>query len=84
MQQETDLEERRASFERTLKLNEERERSKMRKRMQEEMYGDSLRILKDLELDLQNKKKLSQPRERELEIRERYIMLEEEKWKRQE
>ena len=41
MQQETDLEERRASFERTLKLNEERERSKMRKRMQEEMYGDS-------------------------------------------
>ena len=64
--------------------NEERERSKMRKRMQEDMYGDSLRILKDLELDLQNKKKLSQQRERELEIRERYIMLEEEKWKRQE
>ena len=79
MQQKTDLEERRASFERILKLNEERERSKMRKRMQEEMYGDSLRILKDLELDLQNKKKLSQQRERELEIRERYIILEEEK-----
>ena len=52
--------------------------------MQEEMYDESLRILKDLELDLYNKKKLSEQKERELKVKERDNMLQEERWKRQE
>lgn len=53
---EQDLENRRLTFERTLKENEESERRKMkqrlkeeRKKRQQEMYQDNIRILKELE-----------------------------------
>ena len=80
---EEDLKGRQASFERALRENEERERSIMRKRMQEEMYGESLRILKDLETDLYNRKKISEQREKELQAKEREVKLQEEIWKEQ-
>ena len=82
-QYEEDLKDRQASFERALRENEERERSIMRKRMQEEMYGESLRILKDLETDLYNRKKISEQREKELQSKEREVKLQEERWKEQ-
>ena len=66
-QHEEDLKDRQASFERALRENEERERSIMRKRMQEEMYGESLRILKGLETDLYNRKKISRTASKEKE-----------------
>ena len=76
-QHEEDLKDRQASFERALRENEERERSIMRKRMQEEMYGESLRILNDLETDLYNRKKISEQREKELQAKEREVKLKE-------
>ena len=82
-QHEEDLKGRQASFERALQENEERERSMMRKKMQEEMYGESLRILKDLEADLYNRKKISEQREKELQAKEREVKLKEERWKEQ-
>ena len=63
-------------FERTLK-DEESERRKMKQRLQEErkkrqqeMYQDSIRILKELETDLLSKNILSEEREKVVEARE--------------
>ena len=74
-QHEEYLKDRQASFERALQKNEERERSILRKRMQEEMYSETLRILKDLESDLNtcNRKKIFEQREKELQAKKRKL-----------
>ena len=83
-EQEYDLENRRAAFHKVLQENEERERSKMRKRLQEEMYGESLRSLKDLELDLNRKKMISEQKEKDLIEKERELLLRKAKWEKEE
>ena len=87
-QREQDLENRRLAFEKALKEKEEIERKKIRRKVQErkkkekeEMYQDSLRILKELEEDMLYKKQVSEQRERELEAREQEIRMAEENWK---
>ena len=47
------------------------------------MYGESLRILKDLELDLNRKKMISEQKEKDLIEKERELLLRKAKWKKE-
>lgn len=84
VQQEKGFAQRKEHFQRQMKLNEDNIRKAMKKQIQEEMYVDSLKILKNLETDLIERQRIAIDKEREIAIREETFKITEERWKAQE
>lgn len=75
-----ELDERRKAFEKRMKDYEEQERRGMKKKIYEEMYEKNAKMLTQLEDDLKKKQMKALEREKEIEEKEKYLKMEEDRW----
>ena len=79
-----ELEERRIAFERKMAEKEDKLRQAMKKKMKDEMYAESLMVLKQLEKELLMQQNATLQKERIIEIKEKELELAEKEWKARE
>ena len=79
-----ELEERRIAFERKMAEKEDKLRQAMKKKMKDEMYAESLTVLKQLEKELLMQQNATLEKERSIEIKEKELEIAEKEWKARE
>ena len=79
-----ELEERHIAFERKMAEKEDKLRQAMKKKMKNEMYAESLMVLKQLEKELLMQQNATLEKERSIEIKEKELELAEKEWKARE
>ena len=79
-----ELEERRTAFERKMAEKEDKLRQAMKKKMKDEMYAESLTVLKQLEKELLMQQNATLEKERSIEMKERELEHAEREWKARE
>ena len=79
-----ELEERRIAFERKMAEKEDKLRQAMKKKMKDEMYAESLTVLKQLEKELLMQQNATLEKERSIEMKERELEHAEREWKARE
>ena len=79
-----ELEARRIAFERKMAEKEDKLRQAMKKKMKDEMYAESLTVLKQLEKELLMQQNATLEKERSIEMKERELEHAEREWKARE
>ena len=79
-----ELEERRIAFERKMAEKKDKLRQAMKKKMKDEMYAESLMVLKQLEKELLMQQNATLEKERSIEIKKKELELAEKEWKARE
>ena len=79
-----ELEERRIAFERKMAEKEDKFRQAMKKKMKDEMYAESLTVLKQLEKELLMQQNATLEKERSIEMKEKELEHAEREWKARE